>query len=96
MPIYEYICSDESCCDHCRQGFELLQKVDDTELTACPHCGHAVRRRISAPRVVAGSSHRLNESHIEKHGFTQYRRVGQGVYEKTAGKGPNYISDDGK
>jgi putative FmdB family regulatory protein len=95
MPIYEYICSSEHGCERCRQGFDRLQRLSDAELTACPACGSAVARRISAPSVVAGSAHQSKESHIEKHGFTQYRRVGQGVYEKTAGKGPNYISDDG-
>ena len=28
------------------------------------------------------------------HGFTQYKRAGKGVYEKTAGKGPDIITDD--
>jgi hypothetical protein len=36
----------------------------------------------------------LREGHLAKHGFTQYRKVGKGKYEKTAGKGPSTISDD--
>ena len=32
--------------------------------------------------------------YLEKHGFTQYRKSGKGVYEKSAGKGPAIISDD--
>ena len=41
-----------------------------------------------------GNAHTLKESNVEKHGFTQYRRAGNGVYEKTAGKGPKFISGD--
>jgi hypothetical protein len=52
-----------------------------------------VIRVISAPSVAVGGAHLLKESHAEKHGFTQYRRAGKGVYEKTMGKGPKYISD---
>ena len=45
---------------------------------------------------MSGQAHVLKESHFAERGFTQYRKVGGGVYEKTAGKGPRYISDDGK
>jgi len=39
-----------------------------------------------------GTAHMLKESNVAKNGFTQYRRAGNGVYEKTAGKGPKFIS----
>lgn len=94
MPIYEYMTSSERHCAHCRDGFEVLQRMNDPQLTACPHCGAPARQRISAPHVVAGQGQRLDEGHLGKHGFTQYRRAGGGVYEKTAGKGPAYISGD--
>ncbi len=43
MPIYEYQCS------HCGAQFEAIQKVNDTPLTHCEHCGeHAAKRLISA------------------------------------------------
>jgi putative FmdB family regulatory protein len=96
MPIYEYVCRTDQGCAHCRDGFDVLQRLADAELTTCPKCGAAIARRISAPQVVSGDAHRQQESHLAKHGFTQYRRAGQGVYEKTAGKGPAYISDDGQ
>jgi hypothetical protein len=63
-------------------------------LTACPECGEPVRRIVSAPQVVSGQAHRAGESHLRKHGFTQYRRAGKGIYEKTVGKGPEFISGD--
>jgi putative FmdB family regulatory protein len=94
MPIYEYIASAGPGCPSCRDGFDLLQKLADAPLDACPHCGTPVHRVLSAPQVVAGQAHVLREGHIAKHGFTQYRRVGKGKYEKTAGKGPDTISGD--
>lgn len=93
MPIYEYQPEGESSCEFCRDGFELLRKLDDEEVDCCPRCQAPAVRKISAPNLGnAGPS--LDESNIEKHGFTQYRKVEKGVYEKTAGKGPDFISDD--
>jgi putative FmdB family regulatory protein len=94
MPIYEYIATSEPACATCREGFDRLQRLSDESLTTCPECGAPVRRVLSAPQVVAGQGHVLQESHIAKHGFTQYKRVGKGKYEKTAGKGPDTISGD--
>lgn len=93
MPIYDYIAERDGC-EHCRQPFEIMRKLSEAELSACPRCGGPVRRIISAPGIAAGGVHRLKEGHLEKHGFTQYRKVGKGVYEKTIGKGPKYISSD--
>jgi putative FmdB family regulatory protein len=74
-------------------GFEVIQKMNDERLSACPNCGADVRRVISAPHL-ATNSPSLDENNIAKHGFTQYRKAGKGVYEKTAGKGPDFISGD--
>jgi hypothetical protein len=35
----------------------------------------------------------LKEDNLGKHGFTQYRKIEKGVYEKTIGQGPDIISD---
>lgn len=95
MPIYRYLPVDSlPGCAECGPGIELLQRISDAPLTACPSCGTAVARVLSAPQVVSGGAHLLRESHVAKHGFTQYRRAGKGVYEKTTGKGPDYISGD--
>lgn len=93
MPIYEYAAIAENCA-HCLAHFDVLQKLNEAPLTQCPQCGAAVTRIISAPSVAVGGAHRLKESHTAKHGFTQYRRAGGGVYEKTSGKGPKFISGD--
>lgn len=93
MPIYEYAAIDKGC-PQCESRFDVRQKVAEPELEKCPHCGAGVRRVISAPAVAMGNAHTLSEKHAAKHGFTQYRRAGKGVYEKTAGKGPKFISGD--
>ena len=93
MPIYQYIVEGDGCA-YCSEGIELLQKLSDPALGTCPECDAPVHRVISAPSVVSGGAHLARESHIEKHGFTQYKRAGKGVYEKTAGKGPRFISGD--
>ena len=93
MPIYEYQPSSRQHCDFCADGFEIMQKISDARLVECPQCQAPVERLLSAPSIgKAGPS--LDRHNIEKHGFTQYRRSGQGVYEKTAGKGPDVITDD--
>ena len=93
MPIYQYM-PDDVACAHCRSGIERLQRLADPALTTCSACGAPIHRVISAPQVVSGQAHRTSESHAGKHGFTQYKRAGKGVYEKTVGKGPNFISGD--
>lgn len=93
MPIYEYVAAGPGC-EYCSPGFDHLQKLSEADLTACPRCGAALQRRITAPNTIIGNSHLTSEGHAAKHGFTQYRRAGGGVYEKTAGKGPDFISGD--
>ena len=75
-------------------GLTVLRKTSDPDAGgSARRCGAPVKRKISAPNLgTAGPS--LDAANIEKHGFTQYRKAGKGVYEKTAGKGPEVISDD--
>jgi putative FmdB family regulatory protein len=93
VPIYEYRPLAEAC-DHCRGRFEAWQKMSEAPLDRCPECGHACERVISAPNVQSGSGHVLKDSHFSQRGFTQYRKVDKGKYEKTAGPGPDKISSD--
>lgn len=93
MPIYEYAAAAKGC-PYCEAHFDVLQKMSDAEVTQCPQCGSAVIRVISVSSVASGGAHVLKEAHFSKRGFTQYRRAGNGVYEKTAGKGPKFISGD--
>lgn len=94
MPTYVYQASSDDHCARCREPFECRQSINDARLAACPHCQAPVRRVISAPHL-ATSGPSLSEANVEKHGFTQYRKSEKGVYEKTAGKGPDVISDKG-
>jgi len=91
MPIYEYQTTGPNCCDHCVDGFDVMQKLADEPLSFCPQCHNPVRRKISRPNL---SSHApsLSQSNIEKHGLTQFKKVEKGLYEKTAGKGPDFIN----
>lgn len=43
MPIYEYECLS------CGKRTEVLQKMSDPPLAACPNCGGEVKKLISAP-----------------------------------------------
>ncbi len=95
MPIFDYRSIDEAAgCEHCRPGFEHMERLNAEPLLACPQCGAAIRKLLSAPSLAIGGSHLQKEKKIGDAGFTQYRKIGKGVYEKTAGKGPGIISAD--
>jgi putative FmdB family regulatory protein len=53
MPTYEYkaVDSDRSC-NHCRSGFETIQRMIDLPLTRCPQCKNPIYRVLFAPSVV--------------------------------------------
>lgn len=58
-----------------------------------------MRRLIGAPntpRKWTDSNMRTNlsASNLERFGFMQYKKAGDGKYEKTAGAGPDVISKD--
>lgn len=93
MPIYEYAPIDASC-DHCKDRFEAFQHMSEPELSVCPECGQACKRVISASNFAISGGHHLKEKNVADKGFTQYRRVEKGRYEKTAGKGPDTIGSD--
>jgi len=92
MPIYVYQAVGNESCSHCGSGFELLQKLADAPVASCPQCNQAVRRVISAPSL-ARSDVSLERHNLEKHGFTRYQKAEKGVYEKTAGAGPDLLDD---
>lgn len=84
MPIYEYAPASGHC-DKCQGRFEVMQRVAEPKLTTCPNCGQPCERRISA--VAIGGTWSLSESKIRSSGLTQYKKAGDGVYERTAGSG---------
>ncbi|MGL4461408.1 MAG: FmdB family zinc ribbon protein [Planctomycetia bacterium] len=93
MPIYEYEPTGDPGCPTCREKFEVVQRMADEPLVACPDCGAAVHRVFSTPSVhgaTAGDKITSNKNLAEK-GFTKYVKSGDGHYEKVAGKGPTVI-----
>jgi putative FmdB family regulatory protein len=93
MPIYEYEHDGQSG-PQCPARFEVLQRLDDPPLAQCPDCGGACHRVFSSFATTSGRKDLLKPAHLEKHGFTQYRRAGGGYYEKTCGQGPRVIKRD--
>lgn len=94
MPTYEY--RHLHAATDCPEHFEIYGSVAMSDLRTCPHCGAPVERQMSAAGVISGKAHLQKEAHFSKRGFTQYRKLEKGVYEKTAGQGPSIIKDDGK
>jgi putative FmdB family regulatory protein len=92
MPTYTYEPATDRCCRYCLGGFDRRQKVNDARLTTCPECGEPVKRVISAP-TLARPAPSIDEKNIGDKGFTQYKKLEKGVYEKTVGKGPDIIMD---
>jgi len=90
MPLYEYE-PDSGHCDHCRGRFEVLQKVDDPPLSECPECGRPCHRVFSSFAPIKSERATLSPKNLERKGFTQYKRAGDGYYEKTCGSGPDVI-----
>jgi putative FmdB family regulatory protein len=45
MPLYEYECQS------CGKRTEILQRLDEAPLAACPACGGEVKNLLSAPAV---------------------------------------------
>ncbi len=95
MPIYEYVAL-EACAGTpaCNGELEVFARMSEADLTHCPTCGVAIQRVLSASAMAMSSAHLLKEKNVAKGGFTQYRKAGGGLYEKTAGKGPRFISGD--
>lgn len=45
MPLYEYECQS------CGKRTEILQRLDEAPLAACPQCGGEVKKLLSPPAV---------------------------------------------
>ena len=75
------------------QPFELVQRMAEDALTACPTCGAPIERVISAPNVNgAGRVQKPSDAQLARAGFTQYKKSGKGYYEKTFGAGPSSLN----
>ena len=89
MPLYEYSPLYGQC-DRCNGVFEVIQRIADDKLTACPTCRKPCERRISL--VALGGKYSMSDAKVKATGMTQYKKAGDGVYERTAGtEGPEHI-----
>jgi putative FmdB family regulatory protein len=72
MPIYEFECSS------CGTRFDRLQKLSDSDPTACPECGmNSISRRLTAPAFrLAGSG--WYETDFKKDGDKKRNLVDKG------------------
>jgi hypothetical protein len=94
MPIYIYAVINDDGSEG--EVFEVLQDMDEPELRQHPETGQPVQRLISAPNAPrrwtdSQARSKLDPKNLERLGFTQYKKSGKGVYEKTAGAGPDTI-----
>jgi putative FmdB family regulatory protein len=81
MPIREYQAKDAARgCAHCARAFDVLEKISDQPLAACPRCGAPVTRLISAPSI--GGSKSAFDARAKAAGFSKLERLGKGEYEK--------------
>jgi putative FmdB family regulatory protein len=81
MPIYEYQAAQaDRSCAHCVKPFEVLQKLSDPPLTACPRCGAALTKLVSPPAI--GSSRSGWDAKARDAGFHKLKRLGKGEYER--------------
>ena len=79
------------------ETFEILQKISDPPLTIHPEKGTQVRRVLAAVSIAgrwsdSAAKASLSDKKLNEKGFTKYVKMGDGVYEKRAGKGPDIIS----
>ena len=95
MPIYVYEIIQPGGEDG--ETFEVLQGMNDPPLTLHPETSQPVRRCISLPSIAGTWSDMkantsLSDKNLDAKGFTKYVKMGDGMYEKRAGKGPDVIS----
>ena len=80
MPLYEYeICDGE--CLVCGGKFTLRRPVTAAPLTQCPACKKPVRKVISLFNTPSFMKP-LSVTDAKKAGFTVYKRLNKGEYEK--------------
>ncbi len=95
VPLYVYEIVAES--EEGGETFEVLQSYNDPPLTHHPDSGLPVRRVLTTATVTgrwadSKSAALLSDKNLSAKGFTKYVNMGNGKYEKQAGKGPDVIS----
>ncbi|MFO0924505.1 MAG: FmdB family transcriptional regulator [Pirellulales bacterium] len=93
--VYEEILPDGES----GERFEIVQSMKEEPLTVHPTTGRPVRRVPVVPYISglfseAAAKSNLSEKKLEQKGFTKYVKMGDGVYEKRTGKGPDLLHRD--
>ena len=88
MPLYDYAPRSGKCA-RCKGRFEAFQRIAEKPLARCPTCGKPCERLVSAATITGRYS--TSDSRVKELGMTKYKKAGDGVYEKTAGRGPDII-----
>jgi putative FmdB family regulatory protein len=88
MPLYDYAPRSGKCA-RCKGRFEAFQRMAEAPLGKCPACGKPCERLVSAAAIAGKYS--ISDSRVKELGMTKYKKAGDGVYEKTAGRGPDVI-----
>jgi putative FmdB family regulatory protein len=88
MPIYEYE-PDGWECHLCNGRVEAMQGINEEPLKHCPTCGMDVRKVIS--RVSFSLNGRVSADKAAQKGFSTFRKLESGTYEKVAGEGPDIL-----
>ena len=94
--VYEVIKEDGSP----GEQFEVVQPITDKPLDVHPETGEPVQRIIQPPFIGGQWSESSmqksagDDKKLDRLGFTKYVKMGDGVYEKRAGKGPRTITRD--
>ena len=74
--------------------FEVFQLMSDAPLTRHPESGKPVKRLLAVPNTLRKANPgNLSNSALNRLGFTKYEKKGKGTYEKTAGGGPDVITN---
>jgi len=75
------------------ETIEVVQQMSDPPLTHHPETKRPLRKAITAPAIAGRWSDmkaqtNLSDKKLNANGFTKYVKMGDGIYEKRAGKGP--------
>ena len=93
MPLYDYAPKSGKC-RRCHGRFEVMQRLAEAKLKRCPACRKPCERLISAAAL--GGKYAVTPSKIKNLGMTQYKKAGDGVYERSAGTGGPKLIRQGK
>lgn len=78
MPTYQYMHTGGTPKD-CQEVVEVVQRMSETALEACPNCGRKVHRIITS---VAGHIDNLGGAALRDKGFRKFVRRDKGAYEE--------------